>query len=58
MLPQLEALNQTVAKWSANLGRGIIAMSKEEAREEEDRIVAELEEIEDNPLDDEQGSDD
>jgi hypothetical protein len=50
---QLEALNQTVAKWSANLGRGMIAMSREEAREEENRIVAEPEEIADNPPDDE-----
>jgi len=41
---QLEAIQKTLKGWSANLGRGMVAMSQKEAKAREDEIVKGMEE--------------
>lgn len=41
---QLDSIQKTLKGWSANLGRGMVAMSAAEVKEREDRIVGEMEE--------------
>jgi hypothetical protein len=43
---QLDAIQKTLKGWSANIGRGMVAMSYEEARAREDEIVKGMEERE------------
>lgn len=43
---QIEQLNKTLKGWSANIGRGMVAMSYEEAKAREDEIVKGMEERE------------
>jgi hypothetical protein len=41
---QLEAMNKVMGKWGWRLGNGLIALTPEESRQEEDRMVKEMEE--------------
>lgn len=41
---QLDAIQKTLKGWSANLGRGMVAMSQQEAKAREDEIVRGMEE--------------
>jgi hypothetical protein len=41
---QLEQIQGLIKKWSSGTGGGLVAMSLEESRAEEDRIVAEIRE--------------
>jgi hypothetical protein len=45
---QLEEIRKILGGWSANIGRGMVAMSAREAREREDQIINEM----DGPADD------
>lgn len=50
---QLEEINKTLKGWSANIGRGMVAMSYAEEKEREAKIVADMEGREGGPSQDE-----